>query len=73
MNVCVSHAFPMPVEINRACRDSWNWSYRWLLVSMCMLEAEPGSSLKEQVLLTAHPSLQSYPDFYQISVVNFWP
>lgn len=51
---CKPHTFPVPLEVRESVE---NWSYRWLWTIMWMLGIELRSSNKQQVLLTAEPSL----------------
>lgn len=49
MYVCVPYTCQVPMstrfkEARREFQNPWNWGYRWLGASMCMLGIKPGSS-----------------------------
>lgn len=39
---------------------SWNWSYRWFLVTRALQRLNPGALQEQAALLTAEPSLHLY-------------
>lgn len=46
-------------EARRGCWIAWNWSYRWLLTIMWVLEFNPSLPEEKLVLSTSEPPPQS--------------
>ena len=59
MQVCIPYESLVPKEVRNKCQVLWNWSFKWLWVTMRYLESNPGPLWEQQVLLTTETSLQT--------------
>lgn len=46
----------VPMETQRGCQVSWNWSYRWVLAAMQVLGIKLRTLKEQSVLLIVEPS-----------------
>lgn len=51
MNICIPHARLVPTEVRCRHQTPWNWSCRWLLATMWMLETDLRPFVRESSAL----------------------
>ena len=56
--VSLYHVRAVPMEDRESCWFPWNWSYKWLLATIWVLEMGPLSLEGHQVLLITEQYLQ---------------
>lgn len=67
MYICVPYVCLVPVKVRRGVLIFYNWSYKWLWVTRCVLENEPGHSARATSALNRWTTSQHLLDFNLIT------
>ena len=71
VSMCISAVcMPSAGEGQKQRWISWNWSYRWLWATMCVLVTKSGPLKEQLVLSVAVPSLQPFCIFLIIVLIS---